>query len=235
MPLTSSLTKTLAPSWANRFKEQSLERGRRYALENRVRIVECGDSTITASCEGSGGNVYRQTISLRESAKGLLILVDSRCTCPVHTNCKHIAAVLLKVQETLAYPAAAQDAQLLEKLQAVLDNRVVLPQVVMDDVQPVPRLWLASVEFSAFEPRNGKMQRYIQHRAALSFNYLGNYVSGQKCRHHCAPGDPEPADQAPTRARTSLSRTPAPAWLQDRHAPEQGPAGKCRRAVRDGQ
>ena len=54
MPLTSSLTKPLAPSWANRFKEQSLERGRRYALENRVRIVECGDSTITASCEGSG-------------------------------------------------------------------------------------------------------------------------------------------------------------------------------------
>jgi len=180
MPLTSPLTKPLAPSWANRFKEQSLERGRRYALENRVRIVESGDSTIIASCEGSGGNVYRQTISLRESAKGALILVDSRCTCPVHTNCKHIAAVLLKVQETLAYPAAAQDAELLEKLQAVLDNRVVLPQVVMEDVVPVPRLWLASVEFSAFEPRNGKMQRYIQHRAALSFNYLGNYVSGQK-------------------------------------------------------
>ncbi|KAF1022248.1 MAG: hypothetical protein GAK37_03385 [Pseudomonas sp.] len=69
---------------------------------------------------------------------------------------------------------------LLEKLQAVLDNRVVLPQVVLDDVHPVPRLWLASAEFSAFEPRNGKMQRYIQHRAALSFNYQGNYVSGQK-------------------------------------------------------
>jgi len=180
MSLTSSLTKPLAPSWANRFKEQSLERGRRYALENRVRIVECGDSTIIASCEGSGSNVYRQTITLRESAKGTLILVDSRCTCPVHTNCKHIAAVLLKVQETLAYPAAAQDAELLEKLQAVLDNRVALPQVVMEDVLPVPRLWLASAEFSAFEPRNGKMQRYIQHRAALSFNYLGNYVSGQK-------------------------------------------------------
>ena len=33
--------------------------------------------------------------------------------------------MLLKVQETLAYPAAAQDAELLEKLQAVLDNRKV--------------------------------------------------------------------------------------------------------------
>ena len=179
--LTPVMTKPLAPSWVSRFKEQSLERGRRYAIENRVRIVEAGDSTITASCEGSGGNVYRQTIHLRESAKGTLLIVDAACTCPVRHNCKHTAAVLLKVEETLAYPAAEKDAALLEKLQAVLDSRPPPPpQQRLDDVTPVPRLWLASVEFSAFEPRNGRMQRYIQHRAALSFNYLGEYVSGQK-------------------------------------------------------
>ena len=180
MPAT--LTKPLAPSWVSRFKEQSLERGRRYALENRVRFVQVGDSTITASCEGSGGNVYRQTINLRESAKNTLLMVDATCSCPVRVNCKHCAAVLLQVEETLAFPAAAKDAQLLEKLQTVLENRrpAAPPQVLLDDVQPVPRLWLASVEFSAFEPRNGKMQRYIQHRAALSFNYQGEYVSGQK-------------------------------------------------------
>ncbi|WP_095143131.1 MULTISPECIES: DEAD/DEAH box helicase [unclassified Pseudomonas] len=180
--MSPSLSKPLAPSWASRFKEQSLERGRRYALENRVRIVEAGDSTITASCEGSGGNVYRQTITLRESAKNTLLLVDALCSCPVRVNCKHCAAVLLKVQDTLQYPAAATDLQLLEKLQAVLENRTPapLPQQLIDTVQPVPRLWLASVEFSAFEPRNGKMQRYIQHRAALSFSYLDEYVSGQK-------------------------------------------------------
>ncbi len=176
------LTKPLAPSWVNRFKEQALERGRRYALEQRVRIVSAGDSAITASCEGSGGNVYRQTITLRESSKGNLLLIDSHCTCPVHSNCKHIAAVLLQVEETLAYPAAAKDAELLAKLSAVLDSRrpPALPQQVLDDVRPIPRLWLASIEFSAFEPRNGKMQRYIQHRAALSFNYLGEYASDQK-------------------------------------------------------
>ena len=180
--MTPPLTKPLAPSWVNRFKEQALERGRRYALENRVRIVQVGDSTITASCEGSGGNVYRQTISLRESSKGALLLLDTQCTCPVRSNCKHVAAVLLQVQETLAYPAAAKDAELLEKLQAVLENRTPpsLPQQIVDTVQPRPRLWLASIEFSAFEPRNGKMQRYIQHRAALSFNYLDEYASGQK-------------------------------------------------------
>ena len=184
MPLsqTPRLTKPLAPTWVSRFKEQSLERGRRYAKENRVRIVQIGDSMINASCQGSGENTYRQTIHLRESAKGTLLLVDATCTCPVRTNCKHTAAVLLKIEETLNYPAAAQDAELLEKLQAVLDSRRPnnLPEQLVDDVQPVPRLWLASAEFSAFEPRNGKMQRYIQHRAALSFNYLGQYVSGQK-------------------------------------------------------
>ncbi|MFL6610606.1 MAG: SNF2-related protein, partial [Pseudomonas sp.] len=180
--MPSPLSKPLAPSWVNRFKEQSLERGRRYALENRVRIVEAGDSTIIASCEGSGGSVYRQTIRLKESTKGTLILLEAACSCPVRINCKHCAAVLLQVQETLAYPAAEKDAQMLEKLQAVLDSRSpkAPPQVLVDNVQPVPRLWLASIEFSAFEPRNGKMQRYIQHRAALSFSYLDEYVSGQR-------------------------------------------------------
>lgn len=180
--MPSPLSKPLAPSWVNRFKEQSLERGRRYAQENRVRIVETGESIITASCEGSGGSVYRQTIRLKESAKGTLLLLEAACSCPVRINCKHCAAVLLQVQETLAYPSAEKDAQLLEKLQAVLDNRSpkAPPQVLVDNVQPVPRLWLASIEFSAFEPRNGKMQRYIQHRAALSFNYLDEYVSGQR-------------------------------------------------------
>ena len=182
LSLTPTLTKPLAATWVSRFKEQSLERGRRYALENRVRIAQVGDSLITASCQGSGDSIYRQTIELRESAKGTLLLVSAHCTCPVRVNCKHTAAVLLKIEDTLNYPAAAQDAELLEKLQAVLDSRrpANLPEVLIDDVQPVPRLWLASAEFSAFEPRNGKMQRYTQHRAALSFNYFEHYVSGQK-------------------------------------------------------
>ncbi|WP_263264942.1 DEAD/DEAH box helicase [Pseudomonas sp. RIT-PI-S] len=42
---------------------------------------------------------------------------------------------------------------------------------------PRPRLWLGSVEFSAFEPRNGRMQRHVQHRAALAFGYSGQYLA----------------------------------------------------------
>lgn len=51
---------------------------------------------------------------------------------------------------------------------------------LIDDLQPRPRLWLGSVEFSAFEPRNGKMQRYVQHRAALAYGYAGEYVSSAR-------------------------------------------------------
>jgi hypothetical protein len=110
-----------------------------------------------------------------------LLLVDATCSCPVHNNCKHCARSCFRCRKP-SNTRPPPDAELLEKLQAVLDNRnpKAPPQVLVDNVQPVPRLWLASVEFSAFEPRNGKMQRYIQHRAALSFSYLDEYVSGQK-------------------------------------------------------
>ncbi|WP_416423433.1 DEAD/DEAH box helicase [Pseudomonas sp. App30] len=50
-------------------------------------------------------------------------------------------------------------------------------------LEPRPRLWLGSVEFSAFEPRNGRMQRHIQHRAALAFGYAGHYVSSNRLPH----------------------------------------------------
>jgi superfamily II DNA or RNA helicase len=42
--------------------------------------------------------------------------------------------------------------------------------------QARPRLWLGSIEFSAFEPRNGRMQRQVQHRAALAFGYGAQYL-----------------------------------------------------------
>ncbi|WP_213877826.1 DEAD/DEAH box helicase [Pseudomonas sp. dw_358] len=52
-----------------------------------------------------------------------------------------------------------------------------MPERVIVDLPPRPRLWLGSIEFSAFEPRNGRMQRHMQHRAALAFGYGDAYVS----------------------------------------------------------
>ncbi|WP_420793861.1 DEAD/DEAH box helicase [Pseudomonas fontis] len=55
-----------------------------------------------------------------------------------------------------------------------------MPERPSDTHQPQPRLWLGSIEFSAFEPRNGRMQRHVQHRAALAFGYDGEFVSGAR-------------------------------------------------------
>ncbi|NBA93789.1 DEAD/DEAH box helicase [Pseudomonas sp. R5(2019)] len=55
-----------------------------------------------------------------------------------------------------------------------------MPERVIDNLPPRPRLWLGSIEFSAFEPRNGRMQRYTQHRAALAFGYAGEYINGAR-------------------------------------------------------
>jgi SNF2 family DNA or RNA helicase len=58
------------------------------------------------------------------------------------------------------------------------EEKPALPERIISDIEPKPRLILASFEFSAYEPRNGKMQRHIQHRAALAFRYGEFYASG---------------------------------------------------------
>ncbi|WP_410952565.1 SNF2-related protein [Pseudomonas sp. S1(2024)] len=44
---------------------------------------------------------------------------------------------------------------------------------VIEHVQPRPQLTLGSLEFSAYMPKTGRMQRQMQHRAALAFDYDG--------------------------------------------------------------
>ncbi|MHC6224873.1 DEAD/DEAH box helicase [Pseudomonas sp. X10] len=48
----------------------------------------------------------------------------------------------------------------------------------LDHVQPKPHLALGSLEFSAYMPKTGRMQRQLQHRAALAFDYDGLRASG---------------------------------------------------------
>nr|WP_233631023.1 MULTISPECIES: DEAD/DEAH box helicase [unclassified Pseudomonas] len=51
-------------------------------------------------------------------------------------------------------------------------------QEQVNDLQPVAHLTLGSVEFSAYMPKTGRMQRQLQHRAALAFDYDGIRASG---------------------------------------------------------
>ncbi|CAM4046703.1 putative ATP-dependent helicase YwqA [Pseudomonas reidholzensis] len=58
-----------------------------------------------------------------------------------------------------------------------LNRHVPTPTAVhsetLDSCQPTPRLTLGSLEFSAYTPKTGRMQRQMQHRAALAFDYDG--------------------------------------------------------------
>jgi len=63
-----------------------------------------------------------------------------------------------------------------------LNRQVPTPTAVqvehVADVMPVPHLTLGTVEFSAYTPKSGRMQRQLQHRAALAFDYDGLRASG---------------------------------------------------------
>ncbi|MDT3713018.1 DEAD/DEAH box helicase [Pseudomonas soli] len=63
-----------------------------------------------------------------------------------------------------------------------LNHRLPTPTAVqeeqLDGIEPTPHLTLGSLEFSAYTPKTGRMQRQMQHRAALAFDYDGLRASG---------------------------------------------------------
>ncbi|MBK4996258.1 DEAD/DEAH box helicase [Pseudomonas sp. S37] len=63
-----------------------------------------------------------------------------------------------------------------------LNRHVPTPTTVsteqVDGIMPKGRLTLGSLEFSAYMPKTGRMQRQMQHRAALAFDYDGLRANG---------------------------------------------------------
>lgn len=63
-----------------------------------------------------------------------------------------------------------------------LNRHVPTPTAVsteqIEGIKPTGRLTLGSLEFSAYMPKTGRMQRQMQHRAALAFDYDGLRASG---------------------------------------------------------
>ncbi|MFJ4398398.1 SNF2-related protein [Pseudomonas sp. NPDC089396] len=111
------------PDWVDYIQDGALKRGREYAAQARTRILSLNEKSIEATCEGSSGERYNQTIQLVLNGPELRIF--GRCSCPVRLNCKHCVAVLLNVQQggwPLGSQAAPQQAGLL--LSPALDQWV---------------------------------------------------------------------------------------------------------------
>ncbi|MBK5009280.1 DEAD/DEAH box helicase [Pseudomonas sp. S60] len=105
------------PNWVKCFDRGALQRGEKYAEEGRVELEAVDTQLISATCEGSRGQRYSQTIFV--TLENGRCMIDGDCTCPVQVNCKHCAAVLFSICDPYAShePAAPKSTTLSPELQ----------------------------------------------------------------------------------------------------------------------
>ena len=151
--------------WAPQFDEKVLARGRSYAKLGMVRILQVTTDAIEARCHGTAERPYRQHIRLHAGAEHWR--VEGRCSCPVGGNCKHVAAVLITLEQ-------------LQQRNDPLAIPVEIPQAereqLIEDLMPQPLLRLGSHRRLHFDGRRQRMLEQTQHRAALAFLYDGHQV-----------------------------------------------------------
>ena len=81
----------------SRVGHRAFERGLDYARKGRVRgISVAGDGDIiSAQSKGSGAHTYQTMIFRKQGARSAAASWTGTCSCPVGSNCKHTAALLI--------------------------------------------------------------------------------------------------------------------------------------------
>src|ERR1700712_4238870 len=76
----------------------------RYANSGAVRdLTPSGDGRrVIARVQGTAPMAYSTMVDVRRDASGRLTNVSGVCTCPMRTNCKHVAAVALAMVDIAA-------------------------------------------------------------------------------------------------------------------------------------
>ena len=91
--------------FADRFGSATLQRGRAYAGERRVRMKRVerapGEIHVEAEVQGTRKHPYEVDLWLEVDQGGAVLDVDNSCMCPQRENCKHVVAVLLSLGQTL--------------------------------------------------------------------------------------------------------------------------------------
>jgi superfamily II DNA or RNA helicase len=99
----NSSSRLLAVAGDN-FSAVTLQRGRSYATEGRVRIMaveeKTGEIHVAAEVQGTQNEPYGVELWLGVDGRGEVNEVDGVCMCPVEEDCKHIVAVLLTFDES---------------------------------------------------------------------------------------------------------------------------------------
>jgi len=117
----------LPAAWRLPFSENAIARGQQYATENRTRIVREDSRYVEATCRGSAGSVYRQSLEL--SRDGRLSCI---CSCPVGRNCKHCVALIATLETQPAKQSEQSGERFPDRLEQWLSQ---LPEVLGDNQQ----------------------------------------------------------------------------------------------------
>lgn len=96
-PLNDELWSQLLKYSADSFNEVTLSRGFQYFKQQYVTSLNVTDNRAVQA-KVTGPEDYKVTLLLEQ-------LESSYCTCPVHTYCKHQAAVMMELADRLGYPA----------------------------------------------------------------------------------------------------------------------------------
>jgi len=97
-------------------------RGVRYASSGAVReMTSSGDGRrVIARVQGNAPHPYSTMVDVRRDAAGRLTNVSGVCTCPMPTNCKHVAAVALAVVSAAAKEREKDENSWERSLNAIL-------------------------------------------------------------------------------------------------------------------
>ncbi|NOV04624.1 SWIM zinc finger family protein [Paenibacillus planticolens] len=82
---------------AESYTDVTLSRGFTYFKQGQVVSLNITDARLVQA-KVNGSDSYRVSLNLNK-------LKDGSCTCPVHSTCKHQAAVMMELADRLGYPA----------------------------------------------------------------------------------------------------------------------------------
>jgi SNF2 family DNA or RNA helicase len=149
----------------SQFDSATFARGEDYFRRGKVIGVRGDGDRIDGEVVGSGGKVYRQTISLETGRRG--VEFAGHCSCPMTRNCKHVAAALLAMLERApAAPAATAapavpGAGLPANAEHWLQQLALAHSVMLADAAPASSPGFGLAYVLAPDPRGGSPHLHL--------------------------------------------------------------------------
>lgn len=141
------------------FNEVTLSRGYQYFKQQFVESLRITAEDRVVQGKVTGTETYQVVLNLNRFA-------SSTCTCPVRSNCKHLAAVIMELADRLGYPASqVVNARMYQKrVQTAVPAQSALQQLPQLDVAGWHAFWEEATSFvkPAYDP--GKYTEMLRHQ-----------------------------------------------------------------------